>query len=131
MKSAVLFILGAILISVLLSKLAKYFLAKIENKKLEEILEQERKLERDKKELEEIKNLTETPEKFCESKEVKTHKQPKEFKEVLNKQNSSATRKPKDFNHKQNLTEFNHGTYRDEKGRFKSKKKWNKELKTS
>jgi biopolymer transport protein ExbB/TolQ len=131
MKSAVLFILGAILISVLLSKLAKYFLAKIENKKLEEILEQERKLERDKKELEEIKNLTETPEKFCESKEVKTHKQPKEFKEVLNKQNSSATRKPKDFNDKQNLTEFNHGTYRDEKGRFKSKKKWNKELKTS
>ena len=82
-------------------------------------------------ELEEIKNLTETPEKFCESKEVKTHKQPKEFKEVLNKQNSSATRKPKDFNDKQNLTEFNHGTYRDEKGRFKSKKKWNKELKTS
>jgi biopolymer transport protein ExbB/TolQ len=131
MKSAVLFILGAILISVLLSKLAKYFLAKIENKKLEEILEQERKLERDKKELEEIKNLTETPDKFCESKEVKTHKQPKEFKEVLNKQNSSATRKPKDFNDKQNLTQFNHGTYRDEKGRFKSKKKWNKELKTS
>lgn len=131
MKSAVLFILGAILISVLLSKLAKYFLAKIENKKLEEILEQERKLERDKKELEEIKNLTETPDKFCESKEVKTHKQSKEFKEVLNKQNSSATRKPKDFNDKQNLTQFNHGTYRDEKGRFKSKKKWNKELKTS
>jgi biopolymer transport protein ExbB/TolQ len=131
MKSAVLFILGAILISVLLSKLAKYYLAKIENKKLEEILEQERKLERDKKELEEIKNLTETPDKFCESKEVKTHKQPKEFKEVLNKQNSSATRKPKDFNDKQNLTQFNHGTYRDEKGRFKSNKKWNKELKTS
>ncbi len=131
MKSAVLFILGAILVSVLLSKLAKYFLAKIENKKVEEILEQERKLEREKKELEEVKNLTETPEKFCESKEVKTHKQPKEFKEVLNKQNSSATRKPKDFNDKQNLTQFNHGTYRDEKGRFKSKKKWNKEQKTS
>jgi biopolymer transport protein ExbB/TolQ len=131
MKSAVLFILGAILISVLLSKLAKYFLAKIENKKLEEILEQERKLERDKKELEEIKNLTETPEKFCESKEVKTQKQTKQFKEVLNKQNSSATRKPQDFNDKQNLTQFNHGTYRDEKGRFKSNKKWNKELKTS
>jgi biopolymer transport protein ExbB/TolQ len=131
MKSAVLFILGAILISVLLSKLAKYYLAKIENKKLEDILEQERKFEREKKELQEIENLKETPEKFCESKEVKTQKQTKQFKEVLNKQNSSATRKPKDFNDKQNLTQFNHGTYRDEKGRFKSKKKWNKELKTS
>jgi biopolymer transport protein ExbB/TolQ len=131
MKSAVLFILGAILISVLLSKLAKYFLAKIENKKLEDILEQERKFEREKKELQEIENLKETPEKFCESKEVKTQKQTKQFKEVLNKQNSSATRKPKDFNDKQNLTQFNHGTYRDEKGRFKSNKKWNKELKTS
>jgi|LakMenE01Jun11ns_1017448.scaffolds.fasta_scaffold9103898_1 biopolymer transport protein ExbB/TolQ len=131
MKSAVLFILGAILISVLLSKLAKYYLAKIENKKLEDILEQERKFEREKKELQEIENLKETPEKFCESKEVKTQKQTKQFKEVLNKQNSSATRKPKDFNDKQNLTQFNHGTYRDEKGRFKSNKKWNKELKTS
>ena len=58
-------------------------------------------------------------------------KRNQDFKEVLNKQNSSATRKPKDFNDKQNLTQFNHGTYRDEKGRFKSNKKWNKELKTS
>lgn len=131
MKSAVLFILGVILISILLSKVAKYFLAKMENKKIEEILEQQRKIEREKLESQEIKNLTETPENFCESKEVKTHKQPKQFKEVLNKQNSSATRKPKDFNDKQNLTQFNHGTYRDEKGRFKSNKKWNKELKTS
>jgi hypothetical protein len=131
MKSAVLFILGAILISVLLSKLAKYYLAKIENKKLEDILEQERKFEREKKELQEIENLKKTPENFCESKEVKTNKETKQFKEVLNKQNSSATRKPKDFNDKQNLTQFNHGTYRDEKGRFKSNKKWNKELKTS
>ena len=39
MKSAVLFILGAILVSVLLSKLAKYFLAKIENKKIEPQIE--------------------------------------------------------------------------------------------
>jgi biopolymer transport protein ExbB/TolQ len=131
MKSAVLFILGAILISVLLSKLAKYYLAKIENKKLEDILEQERKFEREKKELQEIENLKKTPENFCESKEVKTNKETKQFKEVLTKQNSSATRKPKDFNDKQNLTQFNHGTYRDEKGRFKSNKKWNKELKTS
>ena len=131
MKSAVLFILGAILISVLLSKLAKYFLAKMENKKIEEILEQQRKIEREKLESQEIKNLTETPQNFCESKEVKTHKQPKQFKEVLNKQNSSATRKPKDFNDKQNLTQFNHGTYRDEKGRFKSNKQWKKEHETS
>jgi len=112
MKSAVLFILGAILISVLLNKLAKYFLAKMENKKIEDILEQERKFEREKK-------------------EVKTNNKPNQFKEILNKQNSSATRKPQDFNDKQNLTQFNHGTYRDEKGRFKSNKKWNKELKTS
>ena len=131
MKSAVLFILGAILVSVLLSKLAKYFLAKIENKKIQEILEHQRKIEREKLESQEITNIKETPENFCESKEVKTHKHPKQFKEVLNKQNSSATRKPKDFNDKQNLTQFNHGTYRDEKGRFKSNKKWNKELKTS
>ena len=34
MKSAVLFILGVILISILLSKVAKYFLAKMENKKI-------------------------------------------------------------------------------------------------
>ena len=131
MKSAVLFILGAILISVLLNKLAKYYLAKIDNKKLEDNLEQQRKIEREKLESQEITNIKETPENFCESKEVKTHKKPNQFKEVLNKQNSSATRKPQDFNDKQNLTQFNHGTYRDENGRFKSNKKWNKELKTS
>jgi flagellar biosynthesis/type III secretory pathway M-ring protein FliF/YscJ len=45
------------------------------------------------------------------------------FKEVLKKENcSSTTKRPKDINDIQNLTKFNHGTYRDEKGRFKSKK---------
>ena len=34
MTSVVLFILGAIIVSVLLSRLAKYFLAKMQNKKI-------------------------------------------------------------------------------------------------
>jgi hypothetical protein len=51
-----------------------------------------------------------------------------EYKEVLKKDNCSSSRRPyKDYNDKQNLTKFNHGTYRDEKGRFQSKKKWKKE----
>jgi len=55
-----------------------------------------------------------------------------DFKEVLKKENcSSTTKRPKDINDKQNLTKFNHGTYRDEKGRFKSNKKWKKEHETS
>lgn len=54
------------------------------------------------------------------------------FKEVLKKDNCSSTTKPsQDYNDKQNLTKFNHGTYRDEKGRFKSKKEWKKEHETS
>jgi len=54
------------------------------------------------------------------------------MKEVLKKENcSSTTKRPKDINDKQNLTKFNHGTYRDEKGRFKSNKKWKKEHETS
>jgi hypothetical protein len=35
------------------------------------------------------------------------------------------------YNKKQNLTKFNQGTYRDEKGRFQSTKQWKKEQKTS
>lgn len=61
------------------------------------------------------------------------NKRNESFKEVLKKENCSSTSKRKDINDKQNLTKFNHGTYRDEKGRFKSKKEleWKKELKTS
>ena len=55
-----------------------------------------------------------------------------DFKEVLKKENcSSTTKRPKDTNDIQNLTKFNHGTYRDEKGRFKSNKEWKKEHETS
>jgi cell division protein YceG involved in septum cleavage len=54
------------------------------------------------------------------------------FKEVLKKENCSSTTKPfQDYNDVQNLTKFNHGTYRDEKGRFKSNKQWKKEHETS
>jgi hypothetical protein len=52
------------------------------------------------------------------------------YKEVLKKDNCSSTTKPANrthLNNKQNLTKYNHGTYRDEKGRFQSKKKWKKE----
>jgi hypothetical protein len=56
------------------------------------------------------------------------NKRNKDFKEVLKKENCSSTGKPKDINDIQNLTKFNHGTYRDEKGRFKSKKQLEKEL---
>lgn len=52
------------------------------------------------------------------------------YKEVLKKDNCSSTTKPTNRTHlndKQNLTKYNHGTYRDEKGRFQSKKKWKKE----
>jgi hypothetical protein len=54
----------------------------------------------------------------------------KPFKEVLKKDNCSSTTKPANrthLNNKQNLTKYNHGTYRDEKGRFQSKKEWKKE----
>jgi len=60
------------------------------------------------------------------------------FKEVLKKENcSSTTKRTQDINDKQNLTKFNHGTYRDGKGRFKSKKQleaeaeWKKEQEIS
>tara|TARA_R110000822_G_scaffold187751_2_gene326446 strand:- start:286 stop:588 length:303 start_codon:yes stop_codon:yes gene_type:complete len=62
------------------------------------------------------------------------NKRNEDFKEVLKKENcSSTTKRPKDINDKQNLTKFNHDTYRDEKGRFKSNKKleWKKEHETS
>jgi len=52
------------------------------------------------------------------------------YKEVLKKDNCSSTTKPANRTHlndKQNLTKYNHGTFRDEKGRFQSKKKWKKE----
>ena len=62
--------------------------------------------------------------------EIETQKPKNEdFKEVLKKENcSSTTKRPQDINDIQNLTKFNHGTYRDEKGRFKSKKQLEKEL---
>jgi hypothetical protein len=64
--------------------------------------------------------------------ETETETEIEGFKEVLKKDNCSSTTKPsQDFNDKQNLTKFNHGTYRDEKGRFKSKKEWKKEHETS
>ena len=126
MTSVVLFILGAIIVSVLLSRLAKYFLAKMQNKKIVEFLEHERKNKRAKKELEGGEGV------------INKHNLPretlikKEFKEVINKQNSSASRKPKDYNDKQNLDpKFSPNVYRGKNGRFKSKKQWNKELKTS
>jgi hypothetical protein len=58
---------------------------------------------------------------------------PKEdYKEVLKKENCSSSRKSYEhYNKKQNLTKFNQGTYRDEKGRFQSTKQWKKEQKTS
>lgn len=52
------------------------------------------------------------------------------YKEVLKKDNCTSTTKPANRTHlndKQNLTKYNHGTFRDEKGRFQSKKKWKKE----
>jgi hypothetical protein len=52
------------------------------------------------------------------------------YKEVLKKDNCSSTTKPANRTHlndKQNLTKYNHGTYRDKKGRFQSNKKWKKE----
>ncbi len=49
------------------------------------------------------------------------------YKEVLKKENCSSSARPyQDYNDKQNLTKYNHGTYRDEKGRFKSNKQWQK-----
>ena len=126
MTSVVLFILGAIIVSVLLSRLAKYFLAKMQNKKIVEFLEHERKNKRAKKELEGGEG------------EINNHNLPretlikKEFKEVINKQNSSASRKPNDYHEKQNLDpKFSPNVYRGKNGRFKSKKQWNKEQKTS
>lgn len=54
------------------------------------------------------------------------------FKEVLKKENCSSTGKPKDFNEVQNLDEkFSKNVYRDKSGKFKSKKEWKKEQKTS
>jgi hypothetical protein len=54
------------------------------------------------------------------------------FKQVLKKENCSSTTKPKDFNEVQNLDEkFSKNVYRDKSGKFKSKKEWKKEQKTS
>lgn len=64
--------------------------------------------------------------------EYETKKVSHDYKEVLKKENCSSSKKPfQDYNDKQNLTKFNHGTYRDEKGRFKSNKQWKKEQETS
>lgn len=64
--------------------------------------------------------------------EYETKKVSHDYKEVLKKENCSSSKKPfQDYNDKQNLTKFNHGTYRDEKGRFKSNKQWKKEHETS
>ena len=69
---------------------------------------------------------------FCESSEIVYSMPNNDYKEVLKKENCSSSRKPyKDYNDKQNLTKYNHGTYRDEKGRFQSTKKWKKEQKHS
>lgn len=108
MKSAVLFILGAIIVSVLLSKIARYLLTKLENKKIDELAEKQEKQEKQETDI------------------------PKEFKKVLHKKNSSESRKPQDFNDKQNLDpKFSPNVYRGKNGRFKSKKEWNKEQKLS
>lgn len=119
MKSALLFILVTILVSVVLSKIARHFLTKLESKKMSEILEKEKQeqlLNKDKVEHNKIVFRTEK----------------NDFKEVLNKQNSSASRKPQDFNDKQNLDpKFSPNVYRGKNGRFKSKKEWNKEQKLS
>jgi hypothetical protein len=54
------------------------------------------------------------------------------FKEVLKKENCSSSSKPTDFNDVQNLDEkFSKNVYRDKSGKFKSKKEWKKEQKTS
>lgn len=49
-----------------------------------------------------------------------------EDKIVLEKRNDSSTRNPnfyRDYNEVQNLTKYNHNTYRAKNGRFKSAKK--------
>jgi len=64
--------------------------------------------------------------------QIEIKKEAHEYKEVLKKENCSSSKKPfQDYNDKQNLTKFNHGTYRDERGRFKSNKQWKKEQETS
>lgn len=71
---------------------------------------------------------------FCEEASLVYSTPNDEYKEILKKENSSSTSKPANRskkNDKQNLTKFNHGTYRDEKGRFQSNKKWKKEQKHS
>lgn len=123
MKSAVLFILGAIIVSVLLSKIARYFLTKLENKKLEELAEKQNEPKEfvQPREIIYVENI-----KFIKPRE------PENFKKVLHKENSSASRKPQDFNDKQNLDpKFSPNVYRGKNGRFKSKKEWNKEQKPS
>jgi hypothetical protein len=113
MTSAVLFILGALFVSIVLSKVAKYLLTKMQNSKLEELAEKQKQ-----RDLEKINSQEQM--------------KPTEYKKVLNKQNCSSTRKPQDFNDKQNLdTKFSPNVYRGKNGRFKSKKEWNKEQKIS
>jgi len=120
MKSVVLFLLGAVLFSVILSKVAMRLLQKLEEKKLDELAEKQNE-----------------PKEFIQPREriyPENFKriEPKEFKKVLHKENSSESRKPIDYNDKQNLDpKFSPNVYRGKNGRFKSKKEWNKELKTS
>jgi len=101
MKS-ILMLMLCIAFVIVISKIGQYLLKKIE--KSEEIQDQE----------------------------YETKKVSHDYKEVLKKENCSSSKKPfQDYNDKQNLTKFNHGTYRDEKGRFKSNKQWKKEHETS
>ena len=112
MKSVVLFLLGAVLVSVILSKVAMRLLQKLEEKKLNELAEKQNE-----------------PKEFVQPRE---RIYPENFKKVLHKENSSESRKPIDYNDKQNLDpKFSPNVYRGKNGRFKSKKEWNKELKTS
>ena len=102
----VLFFIGTIVFILLSSYLAKYALNKMEqrNQKQEQI-----------------------------TKDYIDAKKRVEFKEVLNKQNSSETsKKPTDFNDKQNLDpKYSPNVVRAKNGRFKSKKEWKKEQETS
>lgn len=100
--NVVLFFIGTIGFILLSSYLAKYALNKME--------------ERNQHQEQVVKDYAE---------DTKRH----EFKEVLNKQNSSETsKKPKDFNEVQNLDKkFAKNVYRDKSGKFKSKKEWKEE----
>jgi hypothetical protein len=103
----------------LATKFAQYMLSRVD--KLEE---QEKS--------DEIVPVVEQNNNVIEGGEAVISRPKNDYKEVLKKENCSSSRKPyKDYNDKQNLTKFNHGTYRDKNGRFQSNKKWKKEQETS